>query len=176
MKLLRIAFFAGLLAAGAVVDGAWLSRLPRWASPDLPLLVAVAFGLRRGVEPGALAGAAAGYLRDVTGGGPLGVFALSYLAVGATAGALAAVVDLGQRHLHAAAAALATFGLSLVSGLVVTATGVAYVDWAMLLREAATAAVVNALLARPVAAAVGWADASSNRRDPTKIVARRALR
>ncbi|MBM3469330.1 MAG: rod shape-determining protein MreD [Armatimonadetes bacterium] len=176
MTLLRIVLFAGLLAAGAVVDGAWLSRLPGWASPDLLLLVAVAFGLRRGVEAGALAGAVAGYLRDVTGGGPLGVFALSYLAVGTAAGALAALVDLGQRYLYAAAAALATVGLSLVSGLAVTVTGLMTVDWPLLLREAAAAAAVNALFARPVAAAVAWAESSSRRRDSTKIVARRALR
>lgn len=176
MTLLRIALFAGLLAAGTVIDGAWLSRLPRWASPDLPLLVTVAFGLRQGVEAGALAGAAAGYLRDVVGGSPLGIFTLSYLAVGAAAGALAAVVDLRQRYLYAAAAALATIGLSLMSGLVVASTGITDVGWILLLREAAVSAVFNALLAGPVAAVVNWAETISRGRDSTKIVARRATR
>jgi rod shape-determining protein MreD len=176
VTLLRIALFAGLLVAGAVVDGAWLSRLPRWASPDLPLLIVVAFGLRGGVEAGALAGTAAGYLRDVTGGSPLGVFTLSYLAVGAASGALAAVVDLRQRYLYAAAAALATVGLSLVSGLVVAVTGLTSVGWPLLLREAAAAAAFNALFARPVAAVVAWAETVSRGRDSARIVARRAIR
>ncbi len=176
MTLLRIVLFACLLGAGAVVDGAWLSRLPRWASPDLLLLITVAFGLRRGLAAGALTGAAAGYLRDVTGGSPLGIYALSYLAVGTAAGALAAVVDLGQRYLYAAAAALATVGLSLASGLIVAATGLTLVDWPLLLRETAAVAVLNALFAGPVAAIVAWAETVSRRRDPTRIVARRAIR
>ncbi|MDI6771878.1 MAG: hypothetical protein QME77_04750 [bacterium] len=176
MTLMRIALFAVLLGAGAVVDGAWLSRLPRWASPDLLLLIAVAFGLRRGVEAGALVGAAAGYLRDLTGSSPLGIFTLSYLAVGTAAGALAAMVDLGQRYLYAAAAVLATLGLSLISGLVVAATGLTSVGWPLLLREAVAAAAVNALFARPVAAVVAWAETVSRRRDPARIVARRAIR
>lgn len=176
MTPIRIALFAALLGAGAVVDGAWLSRLPRWASPDLLLLIAVAFGLRRGVAAGALVGAAAGYLRDLTSSSPLGIFTLSYLAVGTAAGALAAMVDLGQRYLYAAAAVLATLGLSLASGLVVAATGLTSVGWPLLLREAAAAAAVNALFARPVAAGVVWAEAVSRRRDPAKIVARRAIR
>lgn len=176
MILLRIALYGCLLGAGAVVDGAWLSRLPTWASPDLLLLIAVAFGLRQGLEAGALAGAAAGYLRDVTEGGPLGLHVLSYLAVGAFAGALAAVVALEQRYLHAAAAALATVGLSLATGLIVYATGLTLVSWPTLLWETAAAAAVNAIFARPVAAAVGWAETVSRRRDSTKIVARRAIR
>lgn len=165
-----------MLLACAAVDGTWLSRLPRWASPDLLLLVVVAVGLRRGVEAGTLVGAAAGYLRDLTGGGPLGIYALSYLGVGAAAGALAAVVDLKHKYLYAAAAALAAAGLVLASGLVVAASGIGIVGWPVLLRGALSSALPNALFASPVAAGVGWADAATGRRATTRVVARRAIR
>lgn len=176
MTLKRFALLGALLAAGTIADGAWLSRLPRWASPDLVLLVVVAAGVRRGLLVGAIAGAAAGYLRDVAGGSPLGVFSLSYLIVGTLAGTLAEVVDLGQRYLDAAMAALATLVHSAASGMVVAAAGLAAVDWPALLLDAAGVALLNALLARPVAGIVGWADTASHRRYPARVVVHRVMR
>ncbi len=50
--MLRAALFVGLIVAGTVITGAWLSRLPLPASPDLVLLVVLAAAMRRGVETG----------------------------------------------------------------------------------------------------------------------------
>src|SRR3990172_9934606 len=95
--LTRVALFGMFLAAAAAVEGAWLSRLPLPAAPDLLLLIVVAAGVRRGLEAGALLGVTAGYVRDLTGGSPLGIFTFAYLAAGVAAGSVMSVVDFNHR-------------------------------------------------------------------------------
>jgi rod shape-determining protein MreD len=72
LSLLLMAF-GGSLAQSSVV--------PSWSvggvTPDLPLIVTALIALRRGPEAGCLVGFAAGLLQDATGGGLLGVQALS---------------------------------------------------------------------------------------------------
>jgi rod shape-determining protein MreD len=65
--------FGGSLVQSSVV--------PSWSvggvTPDLPLILTALIALRRGPEAGCLVGFAAGLLQDATGGGLLGVQALS---------------------------------------------------------------------------------------------------
>ncbi|MDR7418674.1 MAG: rod shape-determining protein MreD [Armatimonadota bacterium] len=173
---LRLALLAGCLLAGAVIDGAWLSRLPLGAGPDLLLLVVLAVGLRRGFESGAVIGVVAGYVRDLLSGSPLGVFALSYLAVGAMAGAASPMVDLQQRAMPAASALVATLALALISATTVTVTGVVVVSWSLLAADSAIAAAMNAVLAGPVDALVRWIDRVTQRRYSGRVIGHKVLR
>jgi rod shape-determining protein MreD len=173
---LRVLLFAGCLLAGAVIDGAWLWRLPLDASPDLLLLITLAASLRRGIESGAVIGVIAGYLRDLLSGSPLGVFALSYLIIGTAAGAASPLVDLQQRAMPAAAAIVATLALALLSAAAVTATGVAAVSWLRLAGDTAIAAAMNAVLAGPVDALVRWIDRATQRRYSGRVIGHKGLR
>lgn len=168
--LIRTVLLGVLLAGGTLIDSAWLSRLPLPALPDLVLLVVVVAAVRRGLETGALLGAAAGYLRDLTNGSPLGVFTIAYLAVGVAAGSAMSVVDFDQRPAPAAVAVAATVLLHLTVGAVVAATGLASVPWMVLGQGLVVAAVLNALLARPVDNLVRWVDRVSRPRFPAKAI------
>ena len=76
--------FGGSLAQSSVV--------PSWSvggvTPDLPLILTALVALRRGPEAGCLVGFAAGLLQDATGGGLLGVQALSRALAGFVMGLL----------------------------------------------------------------------------------------
>src|SRR2546426_4082829 len=56
-------------------------------TPDLPLIVVVLLALRQGPEFGCVAGFAAGLLQDATGGGLIGVQALTKAVIGFAMGA-----------------------------------------------------------------------------------------
>lgn len=58
-------------------------------TPDIPLVLTVLLALRRGPEVGCLSGFVAGLLQDVTGGGFVGVQALTKALVGFGVGLLA---------------------------------------------------------------------------------------
>jgi rod shape-determining protein MreD len=173
---LRAALITGCLIAASVVDSAWLSRLPWGPGPDLLLLMVLSVGLRRGLTVGALIGAVAGYLHDLTTGGPLGVYTFSYLALGATAGAASPMVDLQQRAMPVAVAVLGTLMLTAVSALTVTVTGVAPAQWPSVGIDAAVAVILNALLARPVDAVVRGIDRLTQRRYTGRVIGHRVLR
>jgi rod shape-determining protein MreD len=174
--ILRLTLLVACLLAAALVDSAWVSRLPLPAGPDLLLLIALGVGIRRGLEPGALAGAAAGYLRDLVGGGPLGLFALSYLGVGALAGAASVVVDQQQRALPAMAAAVGTVALGLANAALVTLTGAARVAWGGLAAEMAVGALLNAVLAGWVDRLVRRIDRLAQRRYAGRTIGHRIIR
>jgi len=76
--------FGGSLVQSSVV--------PSWSvggvTPDLPLILTALIALRRGPEAGCLVGFAAGLLQDATGGGLLGVQALSRALAGFAMGLL----------------------------------------------------------------------------------------
>lgn len=174
--LLRGAFLFAVLASAAVVDTAWLSRLPLYGAPDILLLAVLSVGLRRGLDAGALVGAAAGYLRDLIGGSPMGLYTLAYLLVGASAGAAGPLVDLHQRAMSTAAAVVGTALLAVLIAGAVVVTGVAPVRWPVFLYAAAVAAVLNALLARPVDRLMRWVDRLAERRYEGRMIGHKVLR
>lgn len=174
--LARTALLLGLLIAGTVVEGAWLTRLPLRASPDLSILVVVAAALRYGLGPGALLGVAAGYLRDLVGGGPLGLYMLSCVLVGAAAGAVAPAVDPQQRAVAPAAAFAGVAALALVSAGLVTLTGVAAVRWAALAGDTLLGGALTAVLAGLADRAVRAVDRLTRRRYAGRVIAHGVLR
>ncbi|MDQ7859787.1 MAG: rod shape-determining protein MreD [Armatimonadota bacterium] len=174
--LARTALLLGLLITGTVVDGAWLARLPLRASPDLSILVVLAAALRYGLLPGALLGAAAGYLRDLVGGSPLGLYMLSYLLVGAAAGAVAPAVDLQQRAVAPAAAFAGVAALALVTAGLVTLTGVAAVHWVRLTGEVLLTGALTAVLAGLADRAVRAVDHLTRRRYAGRVISHGVLR
>jgi rod shape-determining protein MreD len=173
---LRAVLLTGCLALGAALDGALFSRVPWGLAPDLLLLVVLAVGLRHGLEAGAVIGAGAGYLRDLVSGSPLGLFVLSYLLVGAAAGAASAMVDPQQRAIPAAAALGGTAALALASATIVAMTGVGQVHWPSTAVDAAAVAAANVLLARPVDALVHGIDRLVQRRYAGRLIGHRVLR
>ena len=91
LSLLLMAF-GGSLAQSSVV--------PSWSvggvTPDLPLILTALIALRRGPEAGCLVGFAAGLLQDATGGGLLGVQALSRALAGFAMGLLPGRIWVGH--------------------------------------------------------------------------------
>jgi rod shape-determining protein MreD len=83
LSLLLLAFGGSLVQSSVV---------PSWSvggvTPDLPLIVTALIALRRGPEAGCLVGFAAGLLQDATGGGLLGIQALSRALAGFVMGLL----------------------------------------------------------------------------------------
>ena len=83
LSLLLMAFGGSLVQSSVV---------PSWSvggvTPDLPLILTALVALRRGPEAGCLVGFAAGLLQDATGGGLLGVQALSRALAGFAMGLL----------------------------------------------------------------------------------------
>ncbi len=173
---LRISLLAGLIAAAGALDAALVSRLLPYGPPDLALVVVVSLAMRHGLLPGAVAGAVAGYLRDLVTGGPLGVFVTAYLLAGVLIGLFAPLANQRHPYLVAGAAIPATLLHHFSAWAVVTATGLAPVAGLAALGEAAVAAPLNAVLARPADAAVGAIDALIFRRHPARIIGRGVIR
>ncbi len=84
----RAFVYASVVVMVALVQAAWLARAQVLGAALDPLLpLAVGMGILRGAESGAMVGVAAGLLQDLlSGGGPLGVNALSKLVVGFASG------------------------------------------------------------------------------------------
>jgi rod shape-determining protein MreD len=91
LSLLLMAFGGSLVQSSVV---------PSWSvggvTPDLPLIVTALIALRRGPEAGCLVGFAAGLLQDATGGGLLGVQALSRALAGFAMGLLPGRIWVGH--------------------------------------------------------------------------------
>ncbi len=172
----RPLLLVGMLFAGTVIDGAWLSRLPLGISPDLVVLVLISAAVRGGLPTGALLGATAGYLRDLASGNPLGVYTFAYLVVGLAAGSTMTLLDFNQRLVPAMTAGVATVLVYLVAAWAVAVTGLAPVNWLDLVGSAAIVAPANALLARPVDALVRRAEYVARRRHPAKAIGYRVFR
>lgn len=82
---LALMIFGGGLAQTTVAPVLRLGAV----TPDIPLVLTVLLALRRGPEVGCLSGFVAGLLQDVTGGGFVGVQALTKALVGFGVGLLA---------------------------------------------------------------------------------------
>jgi rod shape-determining protein MreD len=81
---LALMLLGGGLAQGSVVPALRVGAV----TPDIPLVLAVLLGLRRGAEVGCLAGFALGLFQDVAAGGLIGTQALTKALVGFAAGLL----------------------------------------------------------------------------------------
>ena len=89
---LLVMVFGGSLAQSSLV--------PSWSvggvTPDLPLVLTTLVAFRRGPEAGCLVGFATGLLQDVTGGGLLGLQALSHAVAGFAMGLLPGRLSVGH--------------------------------------------------------------------------------
>ncbi|MDR7481786.1 MAG: rod shape-determining protein MreD [Armatimonadota bacterium] len=165
-----------LLALAAAIDGAWLSRLPLPAPPDVLLLLVVTTGVRQGVVQGALAGAVAGYLRDLVAGSPLGVYMLAYLVVGTAAGAVMASLDYDQPTGPVVTAVAATLLVTAVGTGILLLAGLGPAPWPQIGWQLTAGAAVNALLARPVDTLLRWAERAGRRSYPARALPFRGVR
>ena len=79
---LALMLLGGGLAQGSVAPALRIGAV----APDIPLILTVLLGLRRGPEIGCLSGFAVGLFQDVAGGGFVGAQALTKALVGFAAG------------------------------------------------------------------------------------------
>ncbi|MBI2528889.1 MAG: rod shape-determining protein MreD [Candidatus Rokubacteria bacterium] len=84
------------------------------AIPDLPFVVMAFLALRRGPEVGCLAGFLAGLLQDATGGGLVGVQALTKALAGFTLGLAGGRLQVGSPLVQVAGLVLLTAGEGLL--------------------------------------------------------------
>lgn len=82
---LALTLLSGSLAQGSVVPAIRIGDV----TPDIPLVLTVLLGLRRGPEAGCLSGFALGLIQDTVGGGIVGTQALTKAVIGFVAGLLA---------------------------------------------------------------------------------------
>jgi len=106
-----VRLFLLLMAVGGSL--AQSSVVPSWSvggvTPDLPLILTALVALRRGPEAGCLVGFAAGLLQDATGGGLLGVQALSRALAGFAMGVLPARLSVDHPLVQIPGLVLLTF-------------------------------------------------------------------
>lgn len=80
---MRLTTYLGLIGGGTVVQATVLSQVQvGGVTPDLPLVLTALVALFRGSEVGSLVGFSLGLFQDLTGGGLVGVQALSKAVVG----------------------------------------------------------------------------------------------
>lgn len=90
--LLALAVFGGGVAHATIAPALRIADV----APDLPLIVVVLLALRRGPEFGCAAGFFAGLLQDATGGGFIGVQALTKAVIGFGIGAAGSRLSVTQ--------------------------------------------------------------------------------
>lgn len=104
MSLYLLAVSGGTLVQGTVVPALSVGGVV----PDVPVILVVLLGLRRGPEVGCLLGFALGLAEDVLAGGPLGLHALSKAVLGFLSGGLPRWFLVGRPAVPIVAAVLAT--------------------------------------------------------------------
>lgn len=146
--MIRVAVYGVLIAIAALVQSAWLARIPVWGAsidPLLPLVVAI--GVFRGAEGGAITGAVAGWVQDLLSGAAMGVHILSKLVVGFAAGLFEQSIYAEDPFLPAVATFVATiFGELVLIGVLVV-TGLAPLVWPRTLQSLLAQAVLNSVIA-----------------------------
>lgn len=144
----RVLAYGSLLVVAGLVQAAWLVRVEISGAILDPLLpIAVAVGVLRGAESGAVVGLAAGLLQDLLSGGPLGVNGLSKLVVGFASGLFERSIYIENPLLPAVATfagtLLSEFLLVIVGGV----TGLGEFVWSVTLPRAIVQAVLNSAVA-----------------------------
>lgn len=146
----RALVYAGVLASVALVQAAWLARVQVWGAALDPLLpLAVAVGILRGAESGAIVGVAAGLLQDLlSGGGPLGVNGLSKLVVGFASGLFERSIYVENPLLPAIATFVGTLLGELLLVIVALIVGLGGPPpWTAIVAKMVTQAVLNSVIA-----------------------------
>jgi len=116
----RPLIYGGLLIAAGLVQEAWLARVEISGAILDPLLpIAVAVGILRGAESGAVVGLAGGLLQDLLSGGPLGVNGFTKLVVGFASGLFERSIYIENPLLPA----VATFAGTLLSEILLFVIG-----------------------------------------------------
>ncbi len=145
----RVLAYTGVVVILALVQVAWLARVQVWGAildPLVPLIVGV--GILRGAESGAVVGVAAGLLQDLlSGGGPLGVNALSKLVVGFASGMFERSIYIENPLLPAIATFIGTLlgGVLLVTVALLVGLGVP--PWPAIVAQMTLQAVLNSAIA-----------------------------
>lgn len=141
----------GVLIVAALIQSAWLVRMPIAGAVIDPLLVlAVATGILRGAESGAVVGLAGGLLQDLLGGGPLGMHGLSKLAVGFGSGLFERSIYIENPFLPAFAAFAGTLlGMALLN-IIGVVTGLGPVSLLEVVPRVLVQAVLNSAIAPPL--------------------------
>lgn len=141
----------GVLVAAALVQTAWLVKVPIAGAVLDPLLVlAVATGILRGAESGAVIGLVGGLLQDLLGGGPLGTNGLSKLVVGFGSGLFERSIYLENPFLPAVAAFAGTLLGEALLSLIGVVTGLGTFSWADAVPRVLIQAVLNSVIAPPL--------------------------
>jgi len=108
--LIALTVFGGGMAQATVAPALRIGDV----APDLPLIVVVLLALRRGPELGCVAGFAAGLLQDVSGGGLIGIQALTKALIGFAIGVVGGELRVTQPLVQVPGLAV----LTVVEGLV----------------------------------------------------------
>lgn len=143
--------YGGILAAAALVQTAWLVRVPIAGAVFDPLLVlAVAVGILRGAEHGAVVGLVGGLLQDLLSGGPLGVNGLSKLVVGFGSGLYERSIYIENPFLPAVTAFAGTLLGEALLSIVGVVTGLGVFAWSEAIPRTFVQAVMNSAIAPPL--------------------------
>ena len=87
---MRILILAGGVLLGVAIQATLFAKLnlPGQLTPDLILIMAIAYGLLRGPDEGMIFGAVVGFMLDLLSGGLIGISVLSKMTAGFAAGLL----------------------------------------------------------------------------------------
>jgi len=148
---IRPVVYGVVIAGTALIQSAWLARVPLWGAVIDPLVpLTVAIGIFRGAEGGALVGLAAGWVQDLLSGAALGVNVLSKLVVGFAAGLFEQSIYAEDPFLPAVTTFVATLLGELVLVGVLVVTGLAPVSWPRTPQTVLVQAMLNSVIAPPI--------------------------
>lgn len=141
--------YAGVVIAIALVQAAWLARLPVWGATLDPLVpFVIGMGILKGAESGAVAGVAAGLLQDLLAeGGPLGVNGVVKLIVGFASGLFERSIYIENPLLPAIATAIGTLLGGVLLVVVKLLVGLGVSPWPAEVARLIVAAVLNSAIA-----------------------------
>lgn len=143
--------YGGALIVAALVQTAWLVRMPiAGAVMDPVLVLAVATGILRGAESGAVIGLAGGLFQDLLSGGPLGMHGLSKLVVGFGSGLFERSIYIENPFLPAVAAFAGTLLGEALLNIVGVVTGLGTVSLRDAVPRVLIQAVLNSVIAPPL--------------------------
>jgi rod shape-determining protein MreD len=147
----KVLLYGGVLITAALVQTAWLARVPMVGAVIDPVLVlAVATGILRGAESGAVIGLAGGLLQDLLSGGPLGMHGLSKLVAGFGSGLFERSIYIENPFLPAVAAFAGTLLGEALLNVIGVVTGLGTVSLSDAIPRVIIQAALNSVIAPPL--------------------------